>query len=87
MRGWINDERRMIPAALDGTTPVIFQIERRDYNVLYIDNISKVIFYKDYIEICLQNDVDNKILQNSVNHAAHTLLENSFANGKGKSEK
>lgn len=40
MRGWMNDERIMIACCSDGTRPVIFKIERMDYKVLYIDNIS-----------------------------------------------
>ena len=40
MRGWTNDERKMIACCNDGTRPVIFKIERQDYKVLYIDGIS-----------------------------------------------
>lgn len=40
MRGWMNDERVMIACCSDGTRPVIFKIERMDYQVLYIDNIA-----------------------------------------------
>lgn len=40
MRGWMRDERVMITCCSDGTRPVIFKIQRMDYNVLYIDNIS-----------------------------------------------
>lgn len=40
MHGWMNDERIMIACCSDGTRPVIFKIERMDYKVLYIDNIS-----------------------------------------------
>lgn len=39
MRGWMNDERVMIACCSDGTRPVIFRIERMDYEVLYIDGI------------------------------------------------
>lgn len=40
MRGWMNDERVMIACCSDGTRPVIFKIERMDYQVLYIDKIA-----------------------------------------------
>lgn len=34
MRGWTNDEHRMIACCNDGTRPVIFRITRLDYKVL-----------------------------------------------------
>ena len=40
MRGWMNDERVMIACCSDGTRPVIFKIERMDYKVLYIQDVS-----------------------------------------------
>ena len=40
MRGWMNDERVMIACCSDGTRPVIFKIERMDYQVLHIDGIA-----------------------------------------------
>ncbi|MGN1015083.1 MAG: TIGR04076 family protein [Butyricicoccus sp.] len=39
MRNWTNDERMMIACCNDGTRPVIFKIQRLDYQVLYIDGI------------------------------------------------
>ena len=40
MRGWMKDERVMIACCSDGTRPVIFKIERMDYQVLHIDGIA-----------------------------------------------
>lgn len=37
MRGWMNDDRVMIVCCSDGTRPVIFKIERIDYQAVYID--------------------------------------------------
>ena len=52
MRHWTNDERMMIACCSDGTRPVIFKIERIDYNAIYIDN-------KDILNV----DDKNKIIQ------------------------
>ncbi|MBQ9895912.1 MAG: TIGR04076 family protein [Synergistaceae bacterium] len=54
MRHWTNDERMMIACCSDGTRPVIFKIERIDYNAIYIDN-------KDILN--LAEDVKNNIIQ------------------------
>ena len=37
MRGWTNDERMMIACCNDGTRPVIFKIERIDYQVVRME--------------------------------------------------
>ena len=39
MRNWTNDERMMIACCNDGTRPVIFKIERIDYQPVYVDGI------------------------------------------------
>ncbi|MBQ9896107.1 MAG: TIGR04076 family protein, partial [Synergistaceae bacterium] len=54
MRHWTNDERMMIACCSDGTRPVIFKIERIDYNAIYIDN-------KDFL--ILTEDDKNKIIK------------------------
>ena len=41
MRGWMKDERVMIACCSDGTRPVIFKIERLDYNVLWMEGLVK----------------------------------------------
>lgn len=53
MRHWTNDERMMIACCSDGTRPVIFKIERIDYNAIYIDN-------KDILNL---DDDKNKVIQ------------------------
>lgn len=40
MRGWTNDERMMIACCNDGTRPVIFKLERQDYQVVKIDGMA-----------------------------------------------
>lgn len=40
MRGWTNDERMMIACCNDGTRPVIFKIERIDYQVVRMEGLS-----------------------------------------------
>ena len=40
MRGWTNDERMMIACCNDGTRPVIFRIERLDYQVVKISGLA-----------------------------------------------
>lgn len=39
MRGWTNDERMMIACCNDGTRPVIFRIERQDYQVVKLEGM------------------------------------------------
>lgn len=39
MRGWTADERVMIACCNDGTRPVVFKIERIDYQVLYLEGL------------------------------------------------
>lgn len=39
MRGWTNDERMMIACCNDGTRPVIFQIQRLDYQVVKLSGV------------------------------------------------
>ena len=41
MRGWMNDERVMIACCSDGTRPVIFKIQRMDYQVLYLSGVAE----------------------------------------------
>ena len=41
MRGWMNDERVMITCCSDGTRPVIFKIQRMDYQVLYLTGVKE----------------------------------------------
>ena len=50
MRHWTNDERMMIACCSDGTRPVIFKIERIDYNAVYIENIN-IIKDEDKLKI------------------------------------
>ncbi len=42
MRNWTNDERMMIACCNDGTRPVIFKIERMDYNVVKIEGMKRL---------------------------------------------
>lgn len=39
MRGWCDDERVMVACCNDGTRPVVFKIERIDYQVLYLNGL------------------------------------------------
>ena len=41
MRGWMNDERVMITCCSDGTRPVIFKLERLDYQAVYAEGAEK----------------------------------------------
>jgi len=41
MRGWTNNERVMIACCNDGTRPVIFKIERLDYQVVKIEGMQE----------------------------------------------
>lgn len=41
MRGWMSDERVMITCCSDGTRPVIFKIQRMDYQVLYLSGVAE----------------------------------------------
>lgn len=41
MRGWMSDERVMIACCSDGTRPVIFKIQRMDYQVLYLTGMKE----------------------------------------------
>lgn len=39
MRNWTNDERMMIACCNDGTRPVVFRIERQDYQVVKLEGL------------------------------------------------